>query len=71
MRTLYTRMMLDEGFLATTGFSPTLAHNEEHLARFEAALKRVFPKLAEIAASGKGPLAPEEVALNGFQRLVK
>ena len=71
LRTLYTRMMLDEGFLAGTAFDPTLAHQECHLEAFAAALGRVFPKLAEIAASGKGPLAPQEVALEGFQRLLK
>ena len=71
LRTLYTRMMLDEGFLAGVGFDPTLAHQECHLEAFAAALEKVFPKLAEVAASGKGPLAPREVALDGFQRLVK
>ena len=71
LRTLYTRMMLDEGFLATGGFYPTLAHTEEHVARFAEALERVFPRLAEVAAKGEIILSERELALDGFQRLVK
>lgn len=71
LRTLYTRMMLEEGFLATGGFYPTLAHTGEHVERFAAALKKVFPRLAEVARKGTGPLPEREVALDGFQRLVK
>lgn len=71
LRTLYTRMMLEEGFLATGGFYPTLAHTEEHVARFAAALDRVFPRLAEVAAKGKRVLSDRELAHDGFQRLVK
>ena len=63
--------MLEEGFLATGGFYPTLAHTEEHVARFAAALERVFPRLAEVAAKGEIVLPERELALDGFQRLVK
>ena len=71
LRTLYTRFMLEEGILAGTGFYPTLAHNAEHVAVFSAALDRTFARIAAVAATDKIPLAKNEVAHDGFQRLVK
>lgn len=71
LRTLYTRYMLDEGFIAGSGFYPTLAHTEKDVADFAAALDRVFAKLREALDSNHPILPPQEIARNGFQRLVK
>lgn len=71
IRTLYTQLMLGEGFLAGGLIYVTLAHTEPLVARFGEALDRVFPQLVEAIAAGdvearlKGP-----VAHSGFQRLL-
>ncbi|OYW21558.1 MAG: hypothetical protein B7Z55_05670 [Planctomycetales bacterium 12-60-4] len=68
--TLYTVRMLDRGFLAGSGFYPTLAHQPEHLARFAEAADVVFAELADalrcgdVAARIGGP-----VKHGGFARL--
>ncbi|REK24508.1 MAG: aminotransferase class III-fold pyridoxal phosphate-dependent enzyme [Planctomycetota bacterium] len=45
--TLLTVRMLKEGFLASSGFYPTLGHEEHHVDAYLAAADRVFPELAE------------------------
>ena len=71
LRTLFTRKMLEKGFLATTGFYPTLAHTEKEVQSYIDALDQTFACLKEALDSHFPVLAPEEIALNGFQRLVK
>ena len=71
LRTLYTRYLLEEGFLAGPAFDPTLAHTEQDVADFGAALDRTFARLRDALDSPKPVLAPEELAHSGFQRLVK
>ena len=71
LRTLYTRYMLDEGFLAGAGFYPTLAHSDADVDDFGAALDRVFAKLRDALDSPTPLLEKSEIALNGFQRLLK
>ena len=71
LRTLYTRYLLDEGFLAGTGFYPTLAHTERDVAEFGAALNRTFAKLRAALDSPQPILKEDELALSGFQRLVR
>ncbi len=51
-KTLYTVLMLKEGFLGNTGFYPTLAHTEEVLARHREAVDKVFWQIAQIRQSG-------------------
>ena len=75
LKTLYTVLMLKEGFLGNTGMYPTLAHTDEILALYRAAIDRVFAKIGKILESGNkqdvldaigGP-----VCQSGFARLVK
>lgn len=45
--TLFTVRMLRQGFLAGSGFYPTLAHQEEHVDAFARAADAVFAELAQ------------------------
>ena len=70
IRTLFTQMMLDRGFLAGTAFYAMYAHRPEHMARYGAAVAETFHELRKAIDSGtvtqslRGP-----VAHSGFQRL--
>lgn len=75
LKTLYTVLMLKEGFLGNTALYPTLAHTDEILELHRAALDRVFEKIGSILKTGDkndileaigGP-----VCQSGFKRLVK
>ncbi len=71
LRTLYTQLMLERGFLAGVGLYPTLAHTDEIVALYGEAIDHVFAEIADALAKGdaaarlKGP-----VAHSGFRRLV-
>jgi len=71
LRTLYTQLMLEHGFLAGPGVYPTLAHNDEIVACFGEAVDAVFGEIAKALADGavrqrlNGPPAHE-----GFRRLL-
>jgi glutamate-1-semialdehyde 2,1-aminomutase len=71
LRTLFTQLMLERGFLAGTAFSPTLAHTGRVLARYEEAVDAAFASIARaleqdrVGESLRGP-----VAQSGFRRLV-
>ena len=71
MRTLFTQLMLDEGFLAGPGFYPTLAHTDELLNKYSHAVDKIFAKLKvmldndTLEQSLKGAEAH-----TGFKRLV-
>ena len=70
IRTLFTQMMLDRGFLATNSFYVTFAHQEQHVHEYMEAVHEVFGLLADaihsndVEAQLRGP-----VAHSGFQRL--
>ena len=70
VRTLFTRRMLERGFLATGAFYAMLAHEPAHVARYLEAADAVFAELAArvgdgtVAAALDGP-----VAHSGFHRL--
>ncbi len=75
LKTLYTVLMLKEGFLGNVGFYPTLAHNDEIIDLYCGAIDRVFAKIADVLKSGN-----KEDVLNaiggpvcqaGFKRLLK
>lgn len=74
MKTLFTVLMLKEGFLAGTGMYPTLAHNEEILKIHREALDRVFAKMADIIKKGGKEAVIEAiggpVCQTGFARLI-
>jgi len=70
LRTLYTQLMLERGFLAGTVIYPTVAHTEEIVERYGRAIDEVFGEMADAVSKGdisnrlKGP-----VAHSGFRRL--
>ena len=70
LRTLYTQLMLKEGFLAAIMIYPTLAHTEEIVEKYGEAIDRVFYEISaalkkdEVLKRLKGP-----VAHTGFARL--
>lgn len=46
LKTLYTKWMLKEGFLASSAFYATYAHNEEVIAQFATAVHKVFVRIS-------------------------
>jgi glutamate-1-semialdehyde 2,1-aminomutase len=70
LRTLYTQLMLERGFLAGGGIYPNLAHTEEIVSLYGTAIDEVFGEIADAIAAGdvkarlRGP-----VAHSGFKRL--
>lgn len=70
IRTLFTQLMLERGFLATNAFYATYAHSQEHVASYLDSVEEVFYTLAEaveessIESMLKGP-----VAHKGFHRI--
>ncbi len=71
LRTLYTQLMLERGFLAGVQFYPALTHTDDILDRFDRAADEVFREIAESLEKGdwktrlRGPAAH-----TGFTRLV-
>jgi len=69
-KTLFVQLMLQQGFLASTAFYATYAHQEEHLDKYFAALQEAFSCIAQslkaktIKEQLKGPMAH-----TGFRRL--
>lgn len=53
LKTLFTQLMLDEGFLATTAFYASYAHKKEHLRKYLKALDRTFSFMAKVIKEGK------------------
>ncbi len=74
LKTLYTVLMLKEGFLSNTGFYPTLAHNDAILAIHREAVDKVFAQIAQILKTGGKEAVLEAiggpVCQAGFQRLI-
>ncbi|HWF87485.1 MAG TPA: hypothetical protein VN659_01580, partial [Pyrinomonadaceae bacterium] len=70
MRTLFTQMMLERGFLATGAFYAAYAHQESDVARYATVVDEAFGAIAnarekdEVEKLLKGP-----VAHSGFYRL--
>ena len=52
LMTLFTRQMLDRGFLAGGAFNPTLAHEPRHVDACLAAANKILPMIAEAIAQG-------------------
>ena len=71
LKTLYVQSMLARGFLATTAIYVTLAHTDEVIERYTAAIDEVFGEIADALRKGdvrerlKGPAAH-----TGFRRLL-
>lgn len=74
LKTLYTALMLEEGFLGNNAFYPTLAHTSEIMKQYEVAIDGVFEKMNAILKKDSyeamldaigGP-----VCQSGFKRLI-
>ena len=70
LRTLFTQLMLERGYLATNAFYATYAHQDFHVDAYMKAVEKSFQLMADALANGnvdgllKGP-----VAHTGFKRL--
>jgi glutamate-1-semialdehyde 2,1-aminomutase len=70
LRTLFTQLMLDRGFLATGAFYATYAHTPEHVASYLAAVHESFAIIADAVGAGTvSQLLRVPVAHSGFFRL--
>jgi glutamate-1-semialdehyde 2,1-aminomutase len=71
--TLFTARMLDHGFLAGSGFYPSFAHNDRHVAAYLAAAQPVFAEVADAMRAGdvlrRLTVAGTSVRHTGFARL--
>lgn len=69
-QTLFTQLMLEEGFLAGKAFYATFAHRDEHVARYLQAVAKVFAVIAEALERGRlRDMLGGPVAHTGFWRL--
>ncbi|RLJ03606.1 MAG: aminotransferase class III [Candidatus Aenigmatarchaeota archaeon] len=70
LKTLFTQLMLEKGFLATTAFYASYAHKDEHVENYLKAVDEVFAFISKTIQEGnpekclKGP-----VCHAGFRRL--
>ncbi len=70
LKTLFTQLMLEKGFLASTAFYASYAHKEEHVNEYLKAVEETFSFIAQAVKKGnpenflKGP-----VCHSGFKRL--
>ena len=74
LKTLYTVLMLQAGFLGNNAIYPTLAHTEEVLALHREVIDKVFFKIGEIIQKGGKEAIVEAiggpVCNSGFKRLL-
>lgn len=69
-KTLFTQEMLSKGFLATTAFYASYAHNDEHIDKYLAATDKAFMLINKALASGKAQsYLKSKVCQSGFKRL--
>ena len=75
LKTLFSVLMLKEGFLASNSFYPTTEHTDEILELHRAALDKVFAQIAEVLKKGTKEAILEAiggpVCQAGFARLLK
>jgi glutamate-1-semialdehyde aminotransferase len=70
LKTLFTQLMLERGFLATTAFYASYAHKDSHVESYAKAAREAFAVIGEAIASGD-PAArlAGPPAHSGFKRL--
>lgn len=69
-KTIYTQLMLKEGFLATNAYYASYAHKTEDINKYLKATDKVFGKIAKAMAAGKlEELLKGDVCQTGFRRL--
>jgi glutamate-1-semialdehyde 2,1-aminomutase len=71
VKTLFTQMMLDRGYLASTAFYASYAHTEQHVSDYLNVVYEVFSHIARSLEDGTVEQQLRgEVAHTGFKRLV-
>jgi glutamate-1-semialdehyde aminotransferase len=71
LKTLYTVLMLDKGYLANTMIYPQVAHTQEIVEKYAQAMDEVFGNIAEIIKRGDVDKVIEgKVCHAGFKRLI-
>jgi glutamate-1-semialdehyde 2,1-aminomutase len=71
LKTLFTQLMLERGFLASLLFYPTLAHTDKIVDRYAEAVEAAFAQIAALLDADKVKEALKgPVAHSGFQRLL-
>lgn len=69
-KTLYTQIMLEKGFLATTAFYASFAHTAKDVERYLKATDEAFAQIADGMAKGKlERMLKGKVCQTGFKRL--
>jgi len=72
IKTLFTRFMLEEGFLAGLVFYPTMAHDIDVVEKYGVSVDKVFSKLSKIIETGSISKSMNGLpAQKTFARLVK
>ena len=70
LKTLFTQLMLEKGFLATNAFYASFAHKEEYLKEYAKAADYAFSRIRESLESGNPEaFLKTEVCHSGFKRL--
>lgn len=68
MKTLFTQLMLEEGFLATTALYASFAHKKEHLDKYEEAVNKTFKRMKDMQDEPEKFLKGG-ICHSGFKRL--
>ncbi|MCX6809667.1 MAG: aminotransferase class III-fold pyridoxal phosphate-dependent enzyme [Candidatus Berkelbacteria bacterium] len=69
LKTLFTQEMLKKGFLASTAFYASYAHNKSDVKRYLQATDEVFEKIAKAQKSDPKKYLDGEICHSGFARL--
>lgn len=70
LKTLFTQLMLDKGFLASTAFYASYAHKDEHVALYDKAVDDAFNFISKaISVNNAEQFLKGPVCHSGFQRL--
>lgn len=74
LKTLYTVLMLKEGFLGNNACYLTLAHTDEIMAKYEVAIDKVFARMSEILKKNDYNILLDAIGgpicQSGFKRLL-
>lgn len=70
LHTLFSQMMLERGFFASSNFKPSYAHKMDHVERYVAATREVFATLGDAAKRGAlTAMLKQPLQGRGFYRL--
>ena len=70
IKTLFTQLMLERGFLASTAFYASYSHKDEHIGKYKIAVNESFSIIAKAIKQNKvESLLKGPICHSGFQRL--